>query len=359
MERETLNVTIDVKPWPAERGERCAAYRKECRGACGKGDEAQTIPIEVVWFYGADPTQEELEEEANMVAVQYQDHEVQAVEGKGKDKGKNVDGKGRELFAGILQPNGNYWQGEDATAAARARAISLSVSEQGLGNKGKGTTIAAQGKGHVAPIPAWNAPEGKGHVGPIPAWAEFTTAPVVVPYLQPKELLQRRKILEILQKRQDLRDLRDQEEQDKKLAREERFGTGAPAPTKTATKKKKKLVAAPWACHLVLAEKKVLRDQEEQEELAQGIAEGEIALAQARKNLRDFNQANPTLNLREAARTHAKNLREAAIVLQIDVIADKKRQFAELHERNRAAWGVPGNNAGPQDLDEEGASCFT
>ena len=352
-------VRIDVKPWPGQRGERCAAYRQECRGASGKGDEAQTIPLDVVWFYGADPTQEELEEEANMVAVQYQDHEVQAVEGKGKDKGKNVDGKGRELFAGILQPNGNYWQGEDATAAARARAISLSVSEQGLGNKGKGTTIAAQGKGHVGHIPAWNAPEGKGHVGPIPAWAEFTSAPVLVPYLQRKELLQRRQILEILQRRQDLRDLRDQEEQDKKLAREERFGTGAPAPTKTATKKKKKLVAAPWACHLVLAEKKVLRDQEEQEELTQGIAEGEIALAQARKNLRDFNQANPPPNLREAARTHAKNLREAAIVLQIDVIADKKRQFAELHERNRAAWGVPGNNAGPQDLDEEGASCFT
>ena len=92
----------------------------------------------------------------------------------------------------------------------------------------------------------------------------------------------------------------------------------------------------------------MLRDQEEQEELTQGIAEGEIALAQARKNLRDFNQANPRLNLREAA-----------IVLHLDVIADKKRQFAELHERNRAAWGVPGNNAGPQDLDEEGASCFT
>ena len=323
-------VRIDVKPWPGERGERCAAYRKECRGACGKGDEAQTIPFEVVWFYGADPTQEELEELGDQGAVQYQ--EVPAVEGKGKGKGNNVDGKGKELFAGILQPDGNYWQGEDATTAARARAISLSVAEQGLGNKGKGTTIAAQGKGHV---------------GPIPAWAEFTTAPVLVPYLQRKELLQRRQILEILQRRQDLRDLRDQEEQDKKLAREERFGTGAPAPTKTATKKKKKLVAAPWACHVVLAEKKMLQ-QEEQEELTQGIAEGEIAVAQARKNLRDFNQANPRLNLREAA-----------IVLHLDVIADKKRQFAELHERNRAAWGVPGNNAGPQDLDEEGASCFT
>ena len=102
-----------------------------------------------------------------------------------------------------------------------------------------------------------------------------------------------------------------------------------------------------------------LGPQDLDEELKQGIAEGEIAVAQARKNLRDFNQANPPPNLREAARTHAKNLREAAIVLQIDVIADKKRQFAELHERNRAAWGVPGNNAGPQDLDEEGASCFT
>ena len=271
-------VRIDVKPWPGERGERCAAYRQECRGASGKGDEAQTIPLDVVWFYGADPTQEELEEEANMVAVQYQDHEVQAVEGKGKDKGKNVDGKGRELFAGILQPNGNYWQGEDATAAARARAISLSVSEQGLGNKGKGTTIAAQGKGrHVGPIPAWNAREGKGHVGRNPAWAEFTTAPVVVPYLQRQELLRRRQMLAIVQRRQDLRDLRDQEEQDKKLAREKRFGKGAPAPTKTATKEKKKLVAAPWACHIVSAEKEVLRDQEEQEKLTQGIAGGEIA----------------------------------------------------------------------------------
>ena len=128
-------VRIDVKPWPGERGERCAAYRQECRGASGKGDEAQTIPLDV-WDWVTDPTQEELEEEANMVAVQYQDHEVQAVEGKGKDKGKNVDGKGRELFAGILQPNGNYWQGEDATAAARARAISLSVSEQ-MGSSSK------------------------------------------------------------------------------------------------------------------------------------------------------------------------------------------------------------------------------
>ena len=355
-------VRIDVKPWPGERGERCAAYRQECRGASGKGDEAQTIPLDVVWFYGADPTQEELEEEANMVAVQYQDHEVQAVEGKGKDKGKNVDGKGRELFAGILQSDGNYWPGEDANTAARARAraISLSVSEQGLGNKGKGTTIAAQGKGHVGPIPAWNAPEGKGHVGPIPAWAEFTTAPVLVPYLQRKELLQRRQILEILQRRQDLRDLRDQEEQDKKLAREERFGTGAPAPTKTATKEKKKLVAAPWACHIVLAEKKVLRDQEEQEELTQGIAEGEIAphrkSAESEARLKRSCAAHRFATSRRVAAGAPVHARSYGGVVGA---ADPAPSVNPPDQQAVPRMGEPGNNAGPQDLYEEGASCFT
>ena len=104
-------VRIDVKPWPGEQGDRCAAYRSECRGACGKGDKEKTIPFDVVWKIGASPTQEELEESWVHGAVQYQ--EVAAVEGKGKDKGKNVDGKGKELFAGVLMNDGNYWPGED------------------------------------------------------------------------------------------------------------------------------------------------------------------------------------------------------------------------------------------------------
>ena len=153
-------------------------------------------------------------------------------------------------------------------------------------------------------------------------------------------------MLAIVQRRQDLRDLRDQEEQDKKLAREERFGTGAPAPTKTATKEKKKLVAAPWACHIVSAEKEVLRDQEEQEELTQGIAGGEIA--PHRKS------AESEARMKRSCAAHRARSYGGVVGA-----ADPAPSVNPPDQQAVPRMGEPGNNAGPQDLDEEGASCFT
>jgi len=92
---------------------------------------------------------------------------------------------------------------------------------------------------------------------------------------------------------------REEQEQDKKLVRQERFGTGAPMKSATTTGQRRKIAPAPWD----------------------------------------------------------RYVQEAA--------AEKKLQSAELHEKNKEAWGVSGKNArdlsplGPQDLDEEGASCFT
>jgi hypothetical protein len=172
------------------------------------------------------------------------------------------------------------------------------------------------------------------------------------------------------------------------LAREERFGTGAPAPTKTATKEKKKLVAAPWACHIVLAEKKVLRDQEEQEELTQGIAEGEIAphrkSAESEARLKASCAAHRAAKIRRVAARQAQ-LRQADRGWPpgehpLECQCGKCWDGAPLHARSYGGvvgaadpaptvnppeqqavprMGEPGNNAGPQDLDEEGASCFT